>query len=176
MARQAVPCDGEANEELGVHAMRVAVAPARAGARAAHAESDNWRVARSLLKLREQVNARAPGRDKSSDGTIGDINHQNRNSDHNPWVDEGVVTAMDITHDPRGGCDAGALAESIRSARDRRVKYLIWNRRICNHAAIGGADPWTWRPYHGANPHDQHLHISVKSTAAEYDDTSDWAV
>lgn len=176
VARQMTPCDCEANAELDMHEVRRAAFSPRMRPRGGGAGADGWRVARSLLKLRAQVNARAPDRDKSSDGTIGDTSHQNRNSDHNPWVDDGVVTAMDITHDPRGGCDVDTLAESIRAAHDRRVKYLIWNRRICNHAAIGGAEPWTWRPYRGANPHDQHLHVSVKSTAAEYDDTSDWAL
>lgn len=33
-----------------------------------------------------------------------------------------------------------------------------------------------WQFHNTRIPHDQHLHISVKSTAAEYDDTSDWAV
>ncbi|HKV33547.1 MAG TPA: hypothetical protein VJP89_04485, partial [Pyrinomonadaceae bacterium] len=59
-----------------------------------------WRVAKSLLRLREQINELAPNRSKASDGTIGDAAHASRKSDHNPWVKDGsigVVTAMDIT-------------------------------------------------------------------------------
>src|SRR3954471_10134778 len=82
----------------------------------------DWRVAKSLLKLRDQVNAKWPNRRKYDDGTIGDTSHQNRNSDHNPWVDEGVVTAMDITHDPASGCDSYVLADTIRKSQDPRVK------------------------------------------------------
>jgi hypothetical protein len=52
-----------------------------------------WRVAKSLLTLREQVDAMAPNRNKSSDGTIGDQSHRSRNSDHNPNAD-GVAVAV----------------------------------------------------------------------------------
>lgn len=44
----------------------------------------DWRVAKSLLVLRDQVNKMAPNRNKASDGTIGDETHQSHNSDHNP--------------------------------------------------------------------------------------------
>ncbi|HEX8622267.1 MAG TPA: hypothetical protein VF718_09865 [Allosphingosinicella sp.] len=139
-----------------------------------------WRVAECLLSLRRQINAAAPGRNKLSDGTIGDDNHLKKgfaNSDHNPHVREGargVVTAMDITHDPAGGCDAGKLAASLQSARDSRVKYIIWNRRIANSSPIGSAAAWAWRPYTGSNPHNKHVHISVKPVKSLYDSTSDW--
>jgi len=138
-----------------------------------------WRVARSLLALRDQVNRAAPNRDKESDGTIGDAAHQSRSSDHNPWVTDGgvgVVTGMDITHDPTNDCDAGQLAERLRESRDHRIKYLIWNRRIANHAAIDGAAPWEWRPYTGTNPHDHHMHVSVKPEKTEYDSTQPWSI
>ena len=36
----------------------------------------SWRVARSLLVLFDQLNAAAPGRSRSSDGTVGDLAHQ----------------------------------------------------------------------------------------------------
>lgn len=65
----------------------------------------SWRVARALLTLRREVVALAPRRSKASDGTISDAAHQGRNTDHNPWVRDGgvgMVTALDITHDPAG--------------------------------------------------------------------------
>lgn len=139
----------------------------------------SWRVARSLSVLRRQVDGLAPGRSKASDGTIGDAAHASRDSDHNPWVVDagvGVVTAMDITHDPAHGCDAGALAQRIVAGRDPRVKYVISNRRIANSASIGGAAPWTWRPYGGSNPHEKHVHVSVKAQRAAYDDESPWMI
>ena len=138
-----------------------------------------WRAAESLLVLRQQVNAMAPGRRKTSDGLVGDAAHALRTSDHNPWVRDngmGVVTACDITHDPQGGCDAGRIAEAIRTGQDARVKYIIWNRQIANSESIGGHPPWTWRPYTGANPHTKHVHISVKPDKALYDEKMTWPI
>ena len=57
-----------------------------------------WRNTAAALKLREQVNARWPDRDKRSDGTIGDTAHAARKSDHNPDAD-GWVKALDIDAD-----------------------------------------------------------------------------
>lgn len=138
-----------------------------------------WRVAASLLALRDQVNAAWPSRSRRSDGTIGDASHRNRNSDHNPWVEDGrigVVTALDITHDIENGCDAGRIARAIRDSKDKRVKYIIWNRKICSSTTVGGTPEWTWRNYTGANPHDKHVHISVKSSKNFYDLTSKWNI
>jgi hypothetical protein len=134
-----------------------------------------WRVANSLLTLRDQVNAKWPHRRKDSDGTIGNAEHASRTSDHNPWVTYagiGIVTAMDITHDPASGCDSYKLAQALLDARDPRIKYVISNRRIA--AGDGGPQPWTWRPYTGANPHNHHCHISVKEDHGHFDDTRLW--
>ncbi|CAH0355645.1 MAG: DNA/RNA non-specific endonuclease [Sphingobium sp.] len=139
----------------------------------------DWRVAKALLTLKNQVNARAPRRSKASDGTIGDAAHASRSSDHNPWISDGrqgVVTAMDITHDPNGGCDANALAEAIRASKDKRVKYIIWNRCIASSAPKDGQPAWAWRPYSGRNPHNHHVHISVGTEKADYDSTAPWAI
>jgi hypothetical protein len=138
-----------------------------------------WRVAKCLLTLREQVNKKAPNRSKASDGTIGDPAHQSRASDHNPWVRDGavgVVTAMDITHDPDKNCDADELASAIRESRDERVKYIIWNRQIANSSPQGNRPAWAWRPYTGKNGHTKHVHISAKSDKGHYDSTSEWEI
>lgn len=134
-----------------------------------------WRVAKSLLTLRDQVNATWPNRSKDSDGTIGNAEHAARSSDHNPWVkdgDMGIVTAEDFTHDPAHGFDSYAFAEMLRQVRDHRIKYVISNRRIWNSEVA----PFQWRPYHGSNPHDHHVHISVKSDKAHYDSTAPWVL
>ncbi|TGE00744.1 hypothetical protein [Methylobacterium nonmethylotrophicum] len=138
-----------------------------------------WREAKALVTLRAQVNAMAPGRSKASDGTIGDAAHQSRDSDHNPWVIDdgtGVVTALDITNDPRHGCSADAIAEAIRRSRDPRVKYIIWNRRIASSTAIGRFPAWAWRRYTGDNPHTKHVHISVKADKVAYDSDRAWSL
>jgi hypothetical protein len=129
-------------------------------------ESMGWRLAKSLETLRSQVNAKWPNRDKSSDGTIGDAAHQATNSDHNQ-NSAGVVTAMDITHDPAHGLDARKLAETLVASRDPRIKYIISNAQIVSSQV----SPWRWRPYTGANAHRQHVHISV---AGDYDDPRPW--
>lgn len=133
-----------------------------------------WRVAKSLLKLRDQVNAAAPNRSKLSDGTIGDAAHASRSSDHNPWVKDGstgVVTAIDLTHDPAHGADMHVVSEALRRSGDPRRKYLIWNRRIAS--SIAG---WAWRPYSGSNPHTKHMHLSVQPTKSLYDNTGAWSI
>lgn len=135
------------------------------------------RIAQSLDKLRAQINGRFPGRNKKSDGWIGDAAHASKASDHNPHVKDGstgVVTALDVTHDPASGCDAGILADVLVASRDPRIKYVIWNRRII--AGDPGPSPWTWRKYTGINPHNMHVHVSVRPTKSLYDDTSPWAV
>jgi len=126
-----------------------------------------FRVAKSILTLRDQIDKMAPGRDKSNDGTIGDTSSQARKSDHNPNSD-GVVTAIDITHDPSHGVDAGAIVEALRASRDPRIKYIIWNRRTFSSEV----NPWEWRPYTGPNPAENHFHLSVVSDQLLYDDES----
>jgi len=134
-----------------------------------------WRVAKSLEKLRAQINALAPRRNKASDGTIGDAAHAATKSDHNPDAN-GVVKALDITHDVAGGCNANLIWDSLRAARDPRVQYMIWNRQIVNADQIGSAAPWAVRDYRGSNGHTKHIHISVRADARRYDNEQPWAV
>jgi hypothetical protein len=137
----------------------------------------SWRLAESLRVLRDEVDALAPKRSKASDGTVGDTAHATRWSDHNPWVQDrgaGVVTARDITHDPENGLDAGALAEHFRAmgkAGDPRIKYVIWNRRICSFI-----ENWRWREYSGPNAHKHHVHVSVSSKRRYYDSRRPWGL
>jgi hypothetical protein len=128
------------------------------------------RLAGSLIKLRTQIDELAPGRAKASDGWIGDAAHAARKSDHNPDA-SGVVRALDITHDPAHGVDAGAIAEQIRQSRDPRVSYIISNSRIANP----DIQDWAWRLYDGSNPHDKHFHVSVVADALA-DEQEPWAV
>lgn len=130
-----------------------------------------WRAMNSLLVLRDQVNAIAPGRSKASDGLVGDEDHQvnNPGSGHNPHyvagVGDEIVTAWDCTHDPGDGCDCGELTETLRTNRDKRIRYVIFNRRIFSSYAVteNGIhyDAWEWRPYYGSDPHTGHAHIQT---------------
>ena len=132
------------------------------------------RIAKALATLREQVNAQWPNRSKANDGWIGNAAHQARKSDHNPNA-AGVVQALDITHDPAHGFDAGKLAHALIDSRDPRIKYVISNRKICSSYATGGVAAWTWRPYPGAHAHEKHVHISVADDPRKYDDPSAWS-
>lgn len=129
----------------------------------------SWRLAKSLVRLREQINAAYPNRDKSSDGSIGDARHRKSKSDHNPNA-AGVVTAIDIDRDLNAVDNVGLIVERLYESRDRRIKYLIWQGQICSSKV----SPWKWREYTGANGHFQHLHISVDGDPALYDDAGDW--
>ena len=129
------------------------------------------RLAKSLATLRDQINVQYPKRSKLSDGWIGDAAHRATGSDHNP-NSAGVVTALDITHDPAHGVDSWALAEILRQRKDPRIKYVISNGRIFSSVV----SPWQWRPYTGANKHAHHVHVSVMGDAALYDLASEWTL
>jgi hypothetical protein len=136
-----------------------------------------WRLAGSLEKLREQINSRFPNRSKASDGTIGNEEHKARSSDHNAWIPDrdaegreiGVVSALDITHDPRNGVDTYKLAEALKASGDPRIKYIISNGRIWNPSVSPN-----WRTYSGKNPHTMHIHVSVHSQKSLYDSRNNW--
>lgn len=139
-----------------------------------------WRNCKASVALVEEINVRWPGRDKTSDGTIGDAAHAARTSDHNPWVvivengrEMGIVRARDIDHD---GIDAAWLAEYLRqlgAKGDARLAgggYVIYNRRITN------PDFKSWRTYTGSNPHTAHVHVSFSTNRAGYDSTASWGI
>lgn len=132
----------------------------------------SWRLARALETLRSQVNVKWPNRGKDSDGSVGDTSHSARPSDHNPDRD-GIVHAIDITHDPKNGFDSYAFADMLLKKQDHRVSYVISNRRI--GSGPKGQQPGKWRKYTGSNAHDHHCHISVVSGAAA-DDTALWDI
>ncbi|HTV71183.1 MAG TPA: peptidoglycan-binding domain-containing protein [Rhizobiaceae bacterium] len=126
-----------------------------------------WRLAKSLTVLRDQINQLSPNRSKVSDGTIGDPAHSKRKSDHNP-NGAGVVTALDLTNDPAHGIVSNDLALALVASRDTRIDYIISNGKIYSSSV----QPWKARAYKGSNPHNKHVHISVKDHLA--DDGAKW--
>jgi hypothetical protein len=125
----------------------------------------SWRLANSLITLRDQLNQLYPNRNKASDGTIGDAAHAGTVSEHNPNA-AGVVTAIDITHDPANGLDIQQLANNLSSSGDSRIWYIIANKRIW--------EAGQWYPYTGADSHTSHIHISTNQTASQYDNSAMW--
>lgn len=126
----------------------------------------NWRLAKSLVTLRDQYNSEYPGRSKVSDGTIGDAAHAARQSDHNPDKN-GIVRALDITHDPKHGLDIAVEAQRLVDSGDPRLYYVIANGRIW------GWPTKKWSKYTGENQHFHHMHISVNALG---DDPESWRI
>jgi hypothetical protein len=119
------------------------------------------RLVKAAETLRDQVNANYPDRDKTSDGWIADARHLARgNSDHIP-DNEGWVCAVDLDRDLHGKPKPdvmGDLADQLRIAArngDNRIKYIIFDGRICSRILN-----FKWRPYKGANAHKAHMHVS----------------
>lgn len=143
----------------------------------------DWHVAASLQALLGEINQRWPGRDKRSDGALGDAAHSARVSDHNPdysapGARRGVVRARDIDKD---GIDLQELLDELRrECRDAtpRVAYVIYNGQMMRsyRKTIAGRtyEPGEWSPYDGPNPHIGHVHVSINHTAAAEADTSPW--
>ena len=106
-----------------------------------------------------QATAHFPKRKKASDGLLPSAAHvhQNPNSDHNSGF------AVDITHDPVRGVDCAFAFIKLQS--DPRVKYLIFKGKIWS---IKNGN----KEYTGSNPHNKHLHISIKEECGN--DTSPW--
>lgn len=135
-----------------------------------------WRSVESLKKLRAQIIEKWPNVDKTQFGTIGDAAHQAGTSDHNPEGD-GTVDALDIPHQPSIGLDAHKVADNLLRSHDRRIKYIISNSRIGGdeaYAKRNNTKAWTWGPYTGSNPHNQHIHVSVND--AYQDDPAAWKI
>lgn len=144
-------------------------------------------LARSLDKLRDEINVRWTQRDKASDGWIGDTSHQARPSDHNPDRSaaarargvEGIVRALDTDEDLDGnrvdsGWDAWPVVEQIIANRDHRVAYVIYEGWIWRSYDRPGIPAWTPARYDGVNPHGKHAHVSIRHAADAENDTSPW--
>lgn len=122
-------------------------------------------LAPSLVRLRAEIDARWPGRSKISDGWIGNAAHQATVSDHNPDA-HGCVRAIDVTS---SGIQPLQLLAVVKADPAGRARYVIWDRHIYQ-AKFG----WVKRPYTGASPHTEHVHVSILQTAGAADNTSDW--
>ena len=80
-------------------------------------------------------------------GIWGDARHREKKSDHN------TADALDIGIK---NIDQGnqVVQKLIKEAKDRNIKYIIFNSRIWD------AKSNTWSAYYGDNPHKTHVHTS----------------
>lgn len=146
----------------------------------------SWILVPCLVTLRSEFNALSPGRDKASDGSIGDLAHTQTSSDHNPDETGNTPTedadsinevhAIDVDRDlRRSGWTMSKAVEIIvvrhRQGRDDRLQNVIYNRRIWSRSW-----GWTARSYTGANAHTQHAHFSARYTTAQERDTRPWGL
>ena len=121
-------------------------------------------------QLREQIDDSYPDRDRKSYGWIGDAEHSNRKSDHNPDPTNGIVRAIDVDANLDSRANTSAyLADQIRlcaKAVDKRISYVIYAGKIAS-----AKKSWNWRAYDGINRHDHHIHISFTK---EGDQNGSW--
>lgn len=132
-----------------------------------------WKLAPSLVAYVLEADRVFPQRDRSADGSIGDLAHQARVSDHNPAGD-GLVHAVDLDEDLAPGLDMRGFAERLRLGRDRRIKYVIYEGRMFSSYATATRRAWEWGPYSGVNAHLHHLHLSILNSDTAENDVSPW--
>lgn len=138
------------------------------------------RLTPSLALLRDAFNYAFPGRDKTSDGWIGDTAHQRETSGHNPDDTPGVsaeysdpdnipeVRAVDVDAGLKTFSMWNVISSILSSPRDlRKLKYII------HHGYIWRAkNGWVGEPYTGPNNHFEHAHFSGNPDTDN--DTSGW--
>jgi hypothetical protein len=132
----------------------------------------SWVLVADLGSLRNEFNVLSPGRDKASDGSIGDTAHAEESSDHNP--DETGTTpyedpdninevhAIDVDSDLRKpGWDMQRCVDIIvgrhKNGEDSRLQNVIYNHRIWSRSW-----GWTAHSYTGTSAHTEHAHFSSR--------------
>lgn len=137
-----------------------------------------------LVRLRAEFNDIAPGRGLASDGWIGDTAHQHEVSDHNPDETGSVpihdadhlneVHAVDVDVDLRvPGLTMEMVVQfllaRVRSGAEKRLRYIIYNRRIWE-----ASNGWKQRVYTGPSAHTEHAHFSASYVTALEASTASW--
>jgi hypothetical protein len=144
----------------------------------------DWILIACLKELFVEFDRIAPHRDHASDGSIGDTAHQEEVSDHNddeigkvPIHDADhihEVHAIDVDDDLH---EPGLSMENVvqfllgrcRSGAEKRLRYIIYNRRIWE-----ASNGWRERPYTGASPHTEHAHFSASYDSNREASTASW--
>lgn len=147
-----------------------------------------WTVVRNLEELREQLDARFPLRDKTSDGGIGDTSHSARSSSHNPdktgnpehrdGDSKDEVRARDFDADLRDPTGITAervvqkIVEKARAGQLPHLRYVIFNKRIWTKS-----NGFKTQVYTGKNTHQLHFHVNSDFTQAADEATGvDWGI
>ncbi len=124
------------------------------------------KLSRAAIQLREQIDDAFMGRDKASDGWIGDSRHAARKSDHSP-DEQGWVRAIDIDRDLSGKAKPDLMPDLVDQIRlackkgsEKRINYIIFDGFI-----YSSKFRFIKRKYKGANKHNKHAHFSFKKEA-----------
>lgn len=112
---------------------------------------ETWRRAKSLVKLGDEIEKAYPG---TTVWDIGDANHQDSWSDHNPNECCDVVCAIDVLDD--GGLNLAKFVAHLIANPHPNLRYVIYNRVI--YQRKNGFAP---QDYSGKNAHKTHVHVSV---------------
>jgi hypothetical protein len=144
----------------------------------------SWVLIPALEALFAELDRIAPDRDTASDGSIGDTAHQQETSDHNPDETGSVpihdpdkineVHAIDVDNNLN---ESDLTMEKVvqfllgrcRSGAEKRLRYIIYNRRIWS-ASSG----WVQKAYTGKSPHTEHVHFSASYDSNREADMSSW--
>jgi len=129
------------------------------------------RLVKGGERLRDQINKRFPGRDKASDGWIGDRAHSQRKSFHNP-DSRGWVHAIDIDENmgKRGKWRRGRTARVLASQLNAyaisglpgadRLLHIVYEDQVSS--GTYKRKFWVFRG--SGYSHFQHIHVSFSTT------------
>lgn len=146
----------------------------------------DWILISALKVLFAAFDALAPGRDRASDGSIGDAAHEREVSDHNPDETGSVpihdadhlneVHAIDVDDDLRvPGLTMERVVQFLlarcRSGAEKRLRYIIYNRRIWR-----ASNGWFQETYTGPSAHTEHAHFSASYVAELEALTASWGL
>lgn len=144
----------------------------------------SWVLIPCLRALFGEFDRIAPDRDRASDGAVGNEAHAATESDHNPDETGNVpihdadkvneVHAIDVDNNLN---ESDLTMEKVvqfllgrcRSGAERRLRYIIYNKRIWS-ASSG----WVQKTYTGTSPHTEHAHFSASYTSSLEASTASW--
>jgi len=144
----------------------------------------SWVLVPCLERLFVEFDHIAPARATVSDGKVGDTAHAQTSSDHNPDETGTVpihdadkineVHAIDVTatlneSDLTMERVVQFLLGRCRSGAERRLRYIIYARRIWS-ASSG----WSQKAYTGPSAHIEHAHFSASYESALEASTASW--